>query len=181
MIIVGIDASISNTGFVLLDSNKIKYPIIAKAIPTKGMSLDWERQEYIVDVLSEYLSPYSSAINVHVFLEDYAFSSKGMVFKLGELGGIIKYIIRNKLKLPIYRVAPTTLKKFTTGKGNANKEQMMNSIFQTYGLSFVDDNIADAYALARYGLHALTKGGLDFMKIPPAKSLRQSYKLCSHN
>jgi crossover junction endodeoxyribonuclease RuvC len=48
-------------------------------------------------------------------------------------------------------VAPTALKKFITGKGNAKKELMLMKIFKRYGLEFENNNLADAYALARYG------------------------------
>lgn len=53
--------------------------------------------------------------------------------------------------MPFKVVAPTSLKKFTTGSGAAKKEQMMLEVFKRWGVDAGDNNQADAAALAFLG------------------------------
>ena len=48
-----------------------------------------------------------------------------------------------------YDVSPTTLKKWTSGSGKADKKQMAKAVASRWGYVNKDDNIIDAYALAR--------------------------------
>lgn len=69
-----------------------------------------------------------------VAIEDYSFGSKGRVFNIAENTGLLKH----KLWKAGYKfevVAPTTVKKFATGKGNADKEAMY--------IAFSKDNDVD--------------------------------------
>ena len=60
-----------------------------------------------------------------VFLEGYAFatSAQAGVRSIAENTGLLKHKMW-KNKLPFRTFPPTVIKKFATGKGNANKEQM---------------------------------------------------------
>jgi len=95
-------------------------------------------------------------------IEDYSFGSKGRVFNLAENCGLLKH----KLYTGGYKfstVAPTVIKKFATGKGNANKEVMYESFLRETGLNLnavlsprstkigspVND-IVDAWYIANY-------------------------------
>ena len=63
-----------------------------------------------------------------VFLEGYAFatSAQAGVRSLAENTGLLKHKMwKNKLTFSTY--PPTVIKKFATGKGNANKEQMYDA------------------------------------------------------
>lgn len=69
----------------------------------------------------------------HIAIEGYSFGSKGSsIFQIGEATGILVLFMMfnssgtgfiNNKRIP-YRPAPTEIKKFATGKGNANKELM---------------------------------------------------------
>ncbi|MBP9920147.1 MAG: hypothetical protein KBF43_16340 [Dermatophilaceae bacterium] len=59
------------------------------------------------------------------------------------------------LGIPTVEVAPSTLKKFATGKGNATKADMRMALFQRAGLDVRDDNQVDAWWLRQVGLHLL--------------------------
>ena len=83
-------------------------------------------------------------------IEGYAMMAKGRVFNIGELGGVLK-LVAWEYDVDILVVPPTTLKKFCTGKGNANKEAMLKAVHNKWGyLTFFNDE-ADAYALYRFG------------------------------
>lgn len=61
-----------------------------------------------------------------IYLEDYAFAAKGVVFNIGECCGTLKYNLwKSKHKFDTF--APSQIKKFATSKGNANKELMYES------------------------------------------------------
>lgn len=70
--------------------------------------------------------------------------------RLAELRGILLEVC-DELELPEPEfVNPSTLKKFATGDGRANKEQMIRSCSEKYRYEAVDDNAADACHLWHY-------------------------------
>jgi len=88
------------------------------------------------------------------FIEGYGFGARGRaVFSLGELGGILRRLMF-VTDVPYWDVPPTTLKKFITGKGNANKNILLEQTFRRYGIGsevLTDDNQVDAFGLAKLG------------------------------
>ena len=88
-----------------------------------------------------------------VVLEGYSYGSKGRaIFDVGELGGVIRLTLWEHAT-PVAVVAPATLKKFTTGKGNASKDQMLAAAIRRWEFEGEDNNAADAYMLRLMGLH----------------------------
>ena len=61
-----------------------------------------------------------------VALEGYSYGSKGKIFHIAENTGVLKYKLFQNC-IPVDIIAPTTIKKFATGKGNADKEMMHDS------------------------------------------------------
>ena len=96
-------------------------------------------------------------------IEGYAFGAKGQVFNIGENTGILKLKLAEKVANDINVIAPSAIKKFATGKGNANKVLMYEAFveetgddlaklfeFNPYtGQSPVSD-IIDSYYIAKY-------------------------------
>lgn len=66
-----------------------------------------------------------------VVLEDYAFNATGRVFHIGEHTGILKYLLW-KADYRVCAVPPTVVKKFATGKGNADKPRMTAAFLKDY-------------------------------------------------
>ena len=69
-----------------------------------------------------------------IYLEGYAYGAQGMrIFQIGEATGILKTLLilekSNSLNknVVIERPAPTKVKKFATGKGNAAKRMMVEA------------------------------------------------------
>jgi hypothetical protein len=70
------------------------------------------------------------------------------------LMGMVHGAVRHRLYqcgIPIVVASPATLKKYATGRGNANKADMRMALYQRLGVDFADDNVVDAT-----WLHALT-------------------------
>jgi len=102
-----------------------------------------------------------------IVLEDYAFMANGRITQLAENVGVLKARL-SLFTIPLQLVAPTAMKKFATGKGNANKDDIWSAFITQYSTaegwaaqchpkaarigSPVAD-IADAYFLAQYGRH----------------------------
>lgn len=53
---------------------------------------------------------------------------------------------------PVYQVAPNSLKKFVTGKGNSEKSLMMREVYRKWDYIAENDNEADAFGLMRIGM-----------------------------
>ena len=95
-------------------------------------------------------------------LEDYSYSSTGRTFQIGENFGLLKFKLRDSI-IPFITVPPTVLKKFATGKGNANKELMQEAYVAETGIDLrhylgqtdkqwnPSSDIIDSYYLAEYG------------------------------
>lgn len=82
-------------------------------------------------------------------IEGYSFGSRsGQAHSLGELGGIVRYSLW-LAEIPFAEVSPASLKKFTTGKGNANKDEMLAAAIRHYGYEGSNNNEADAWMLLK--------------------------------
>lgn len=83
---------------------------------------DPERYDSISDWVMEKLGPIDE-----ISLEGYAFGSKSnRLFQIAEHTGVLKYkIYQNSIPLSVF--TPSEVKKFATGKGNANKKDMYDA------------------------------------------------------
>jgi|TARA_Y100000310_G_C20657968_1_gene803036 hypothetical protein len=99
---------------------------------------------------------------VHVFIEDYSYGSVGRVFNIAENMGLLKYKLW-KARIPFTTTAPTVIKKFATGKGNANKVDMYESFVKETDIHFLEDfskltipnpisDIVDSHFIAKWGV-----------------------------
>ena len=70
----------------------------------------------------------------HIAMEDYALNASGRVFDIAECTGILKYLmVLSGITFSVF--SPTLVKKTFSGKGNANKEQMVNAYLMRYNVS----------------------------------------------
>ena len=101
----------------------------------------------------------------HVVMEAYAYSRQ-MGHTLGECGATVKLALiealgsANKVAYPSI-VIPQHMKKFATGRGDTKKNRMLLEVHRKWKVTFDDDNLADAYALARVAA-ALATGVTEF-------------------
>lgn len=82
-------------------------------------------------------------------VESYAYTRNITSFiTLVEVGTIIRVTLR-QLQVPWVDVNPKTLKKWTTGHGNATKDQMADAVKARWGYESPSNDIIDAFALAQ--------------------------------
>lgn len=99
---------------------------------------------------------------VIVYLEDYSLGSKGRIFNIAENTGVLKYRFY-QFHVQFKTIPPTVIKKFATGKGNANKERMQEVFEQENDIRLKEElnmtekqwnpssDIIDAYYICKYG------------------------------
>ena len=87
---------------------------------------EWETEEERHELLSKWTM--SIITGCEVFIEGYAFATSGTshVRSIAENTGLLKHKMY-KVKQSFTSVPPTVIKKYATGKGNANKEVMYDA------------------------------------------------------
>lgn len=126
-----------------------------------------EKYVYLSQNVCNWLIEHGVTTTTTIFIEDYSYGSTGRVFHLGENGGILKAELF-KIGLNVQITAPTQVKKFATGKGNANKEAMYQQFLQDENVDLLGvlnlkrsgskellpapvPDIVDAYYVCKYG------------------------------
>ena len=143
---VGIDPSINATGLIVLDSN-------ANIIEQKLFSVKSEKFEEGLLKYEQEIGFIPKIINLQsVYLEGPAYQATGQVIlQMGALHFMTRlFLFKNRVNYKI--IAPGTLKKFVTGKGNSKKDLMLLKVYKRWGVEFDDHNLCDAYGLARMAL-----------------------------
>lgn len=129
-----------------------------------------ERYENIANWVVDILNGLKDR-DINIMIEDYSFGSKGRVFHIAENCGILKYILY-KNGYSFSTVAPTVVKKFATGKGNADKQSMYDAFINETGIDLQriispktklgnpTTDIVDAWYISRYIIDNIEKGAL---------------------
>jgi Holliday junction resolvasome RuvABC endonuclease subunit len=155
MFVIGLDPSLTGSALAVLNQKTAK----VEYINTFKNKLDsTTRLAYLKTEIISVISEFGKGPNP-IFIEGYGFSFRGRDFQLAELGGILRLSINECLSKPYIEVPPMTLKLFITGKGNSNKNIMLEQVFRKYHMgseNLTDDNQVDAYALARFGIAYLS-------------------------
>jgi crossover junction endodeoxyribonuclease RuvC len=143
---VGLDPSINATGLIVLDKD-------ANIIEEKLFSIKDELFEQSLIKYEKEISFVPNIVNLQsVYLEGPAYQAAGQaILQMGALHYITRLFLFKEGKN--YKIiAPGTLKKFVTGKGNSKKELMLLKVYKKWGVEFEDHNLCDAYGLARMAL-----------------------------
>jgi crossover junction endodeoxyribonuclease RuvC len=137
--VLGLDLSLTATGYAY--SEEVVGVIRSKS---RGM----RRLSEIVEAVHDLA--FEADI---VVLEGYSYASANQAHQIGELGGVVRLVLYHR-RIPFVDVAPATLKKFATGKGNAPKDAMIAAAIRRFGFEGSDNNEADAWMLRCMGLAA---------------------------
>lgn len=88
-----------------------------------------------------------------IVVESYTTSGRFVNYVQNELGAFVRHMLWEQ-GIPFVELSPSSLKKFATEGGKADKSQMRLAVFKRWGFESPSDNIVDAFALARLGLCA---------------------------
>lgn len=151
-----------NCTFYFLTQSK-KYEIDTENI--HGMLFEYGDEMQRYDIISSYFLDRIMENEVDkVYMEDYSMGSKGRVFHIAENTGVLKYRMWS-FGIPFQTIPPTVIKKFASGKGNANKERMQEvfeeqnevKLKQLFNMTDKQWNpssdLIDAYYICKYGLN----------------------------
>lgn len=179
MIVTGIDYSltspsicvhdgdkwdVSNCKFYYLTPKKKWLVFSGQFFGTEYEKFDCDTHRY--DNLSKWsLDIITNSKTEYCFIEGYAFGAVGRVFQIAENAGLLKYKLW-KESIPMDVFAPSEIKKYASGKGNANKERLYECFIAETNidirktLDIINPNIwnpvsdiVDAYYIAKLGFH----------------------------
>jgi Holliday junction resolvasome RuvABC endonuclease subunit len=152
------DFCFANCEFFVLNDKKV--PTTPKNIgiyPHK----DWkDPNERYHNIATFIMNIYENFQDTSVLIEDYSMGSKGKVFHIAENTEVLQYNLWQK-KIPYKKIPPTSLKKWATGKGNANKDAMYQKFLEVEGIDLINllglkncdspiSDIVDSYWLCKY-------------------------------
>ncbi len=145
--------------YFLTDTQKYSKTFLTNIHGESFQDYDGDCERY--DTISDWVMRVCSG-GEQVGLEGYAYSATGRVFNIAENTGILKYKLYQQ-SIPVEVIEPTQVKKYATGKGNADKELMVKTFFMDTGLdlqTIITPNkeklsspvtdIVDAYYICKY-------------------------------
>jgi Holliday junction resolvasome RuvABC endonuclease subunit len=150
---LGIDPGAKNCALVAFNPNR---GVVLTWKPGKDIPAGVRRLSYLIHHIKQQLGVISDDGGniVRIAMEHYSMFEKFGQHAAGEVGGAIKlalvgwFGLDNPIGYPIL-VSPQQLKKFAIGSGNAKKSMMVKEVLKRWGQDFNDENLAEAYALAR--------------------------------
>lgn len=141
---IGVDLSLRATGIVIIDG--IGGIIQRELIKTEAKEPYAERIVLIADTVVNLMKLHNPDV---VGIEEMAMFASFNSGTLFPMHGAVIYAIEKAGQPQPLRISATTLKKFVTGSGKADKSDMRMHSFKKWGVDFKDDNECDAYACAR--------------------------------
>ena len=145
-IFIGLDLSLTSTGVATIHGDIVTVRrVTSKA--TSGTSADTAAR--LDRIVAEILGHVPLSDSTHVAIEGPSYGSVGT----GQhVRGGLWWLVRTELAragIDTIIVAPSTLKKYATGKGNAGKDAVLAAVIRRYPLVEVTGNDeADALVLA---------------------------------
>lgn len=166
--ILGIDPSLSSTGFALLEYEEDKLedlkPLGDKnllnlnskytpnlidygTIETNSKDNLCYRNNYQRKIMAKLIEKYEP--DLIVCEDQYGHLNTSTLKKLSHIRGNFMSLA-DCYQIPFYLYYPTTIKKIVTGKGNSGKQKMIEKINEYYDISLnkKQDNEADGISLA---------------------------------
>lgn len=177
--VVGLDLSLTGAGICVLApawvpggwehmwSARIGQSLPNSATPAQRL----ERLEFIGDSIVRAIEPHIAEGPVFVALEDYSFGMAHKAHQLGELGGVIKMLIRIHFDLVAQPINHTTARKFLIGRGTAKgiKEEVTRKVQGLRGRGLIaqcplrSSDEVDAFVIANYARSMSEKPALTFV------------------
>ncbi len=148
-VFVGVDQSLQEPGVVVLTTEGEFY---------RGASLRTKKERGAARLgsIARFIRDTVGADNfvVAAAIEGPSLGSTHREFDLGEASGVAKLALNLFWGNEPFVVEPVRLKYFATGHWQAEKEDVIHAVKSLWGCALDNDNVADAYVLARiaYGM-----------------------------
>lgn len=171
MRIVGIDYSLSSPCVCIGDPNNFSFETCKFYYLTDSKKLDVDFDNIRGDLHLDYSCEEQRYGNITswvlglleegdvIYMEGYSMASTGRVFNIAENAGLLKHYLW-KWNYDYNIIPPTVIKKFATGKGNANKQLLQDC--------FIDET--------KYNIKE--KLGLTEKQWNPSSDIIDSYYIC---
>lgn len=104
-----------------------------------------QRLADIRDAIGDALDEYSPDL---VVIEGYAFARANQAHQIGEAGGVVRLLLHDR-GIEYAEVPPAKVKKWATGKGNADKDTMLETAIRKHGFTGHGNDEADAWLLLK--------------------------------
>lgn len=130
---LGLDLSISSTGYSVIEVVKDKIEIIdwGKIVTKKG---DFENEDYRMNFIANEISNIIHKWGIELVVAENQFISgrTSAIMPLRKLLGYVCRLVYHEYKLRIEYLAPLSVKKRITGTGGATKEMVAKKIQEEY-------------------------------------------------
>ncbi len=141
--LLGLDASLNSTGYAFYND----YGDLVTDRINPGSKKGAARLHHNVTQLQTLLNRVQPAV---IILEGYAMGAKGLVYQIGEWGGLVRLEAWRR-GIDVIVVAPNTLKYAATGSGAAKKPEMVAACQELFGERIDQHDEADAFLLLKTG------------------------------
>lgn len=169
--IMGLDVSLTATGVALAEGSTTGAEVFTICPKTKGVHRMIEVRERILDA---HLNCRPDLVVIEA--PSLGASKSSHAKEMGGIWWFVRVSLYEFCDTPVVEVPPSTLKKYATGKGNANKERVLVEAVKRLGYDGSDHNESDALWLAEIGLHltggaytpmpAANVAALDVLEVP---------------
>ena len=141
---LGIDQSLTNLGVVSLSG--VAPPVYS------GIHFETKQGggQRLLTEIPGMISPLLDTKPDLMVIEGGSFGAIGMIYSLGELSGILRYMAHQR-GIQTLVPSPMTIKLFATGSGKATKIEMCLRIQAEFGFQIPNEHIADAFWMAMVG------------------------------
>ena len=168
---VGVDQALRKIGVSIIRGDSVE--LLRLIVPPKELR-DAVRLQFLEDALAHALEPFPHADGVA--MEGQSYGSEGRIDQLGQIGGIVKLFLLKRYGVSPLVVPPSTLKKFVTGNGQADKSMMMRATKVYWDLEVTQDDLCDAHGLARLAQEFYAPSSGHRHQVEAVESLRRKRK-----
>ena len=156
--VMGLDLSLTSTGVcVIRDPEHWMTWVIKPKIPKNATEED--RIKRLLYISEEIYRIFKQEQVKDIVMEGYAFGSIFGREKMGELGGIIKYVFYDKDKVVVKSYPVRTLRSHLFNKGGFTKDQVKKSLSKYNKLSFNTEDEMDSFVVAAYLFDLVNRAG----------------------
>lgn len=148
--VIGLDPSLTCTALAWQLDGKLEYRLVTSEPNGRSVTQRLDRYAKLLrDIV--YAIPQQQE-PVRVFIEHYSSHVLGAAaVDLPEFGGLLRDTLRTE-GYGITEVAPTSLKKFATGKGNSDKIEMAVTLSRCFDVAWASHDAYDALGLWWWGM-----------------------------